>query len=78
LAEQAAISQNHRLESVAAPNCRRKFGSYLKQSPVPAIQDACCDGAPSLAKAVRILDAAIPAVSTRLSDKMKAIIRSLT
>jgi hypothetical protein len=44
---------------------------------VPAIQDACCDGAPSLAKAVRILDAAIPAVSTRLSDKMKAIIRSL-
>jgi tetratricopeptide (TPR) repeat protein len=44
---------------------------------VPAIESACRDGAPSLRKAVRILEAAIPAVSTRLSDEMKAIIRSL-
>jgi len=44
---------------------------------VPAIQRACNDGAPSLHKAVQILEAAIPAVSTRLSDEMKATIRSL-
>ena len=44
---------------------------------VPAIQSACRDGAPSLRKAVRILEAAIPAVSTRLGDEMKGIIRSL-
>ena len=45
---------------------------------VPAIRHACGDGAPSLQKAVRILEAAIPALTTRLSDEMKAIIRSVT
>ena len=45
---------------------------------IPAIQIACRDGMPSLEKAVHILEVAMPAVSTRLSDEMKAIIRSLT
>jgi hypothetical protein len=45
---------------------------------IPAIQHACNHGTPSLRKAVQILEAAIPGVSTRLSDEMKAIIRSVT
>ena len=44
---------------------------------VAAIRQACNDGAPSLQKAVRILEAAMPAVTTRLSGEMKATIRSL-
>jgi hypothetical protein len=45
---------------------------------VPVIENACNDGAPSLRKAVRILEAAVPAVSIRLGNEMKAIIRALT
>jgi tetratricopeptide (TPR) repeat protein len=42
----------------------------------PAITAACADGNPSLEKAIRILEAAAPAVTATLSDAMWTAIRS--
>lgn len=44
---------------------------------IPVIRAACVEGAPGVAKAVRILLAAMPAVRMRLGEEMKAHLRSL-
>ncbi len=84
----ASMSVSPSLRQTAGMFCRMIESAWLRVTSTPAlirqptlniptIQHACRDGAPSLQKAVRIFEAAIPAVSTRLSDEMKAIIRSV-
>jgi tetratricopeptide (TPR) repeat protein len=84
----AAMSGTPSLRETAGMFCRIVESAWLRvmatpallRQPslnVPAIENVCNDGPPSLRKAVRILEAAIPAVSIRLGDEMKAIIRAL-
>jgi tetratricopeptide (TPR) repeat protein len=84
----ASTSDSPWLRQTAGMFCRIVESAWLRVTDTPAllrqptlnvpvIKDACRHGAPSLGKAVQILEAAVPAVSTRLSDEMKAIIRSV-
>lgn len=85
----AAISGTPSLRQTAGMFCHMVESAWLRVAGTPAllrqpslnvpvIENACHNGAPSLRKAVRILDAGIPAVSIHLGDEMKAIIRALT